>query len=101
MLSLVVYAIVYFSIPFRREICSMEKPDGFYPFLAKVFGDTLIQNGHEHISLMPFLLLNLTFRWGLAGTEMNDRHASDKILFLGTRVVPLQNPLAEERIRFR
>ena len=36
----------------------MEKPDGFYPFLAKVFGDTLIQNGHEHISLMPFLLLN-------------------------------------------
>lgn len=57
LLSLVVYAI-FISIPFRREICSMEKPDGFYPFLAKVFGDTLIQNGHEHISLMPFLLLN-------------------------------------------
>ena len=99
MLSLVAYAISQQHTS-RREICSMEEPIGF-PFLAKVFGDTLIQNGHEHISLMPFLLLNLTFRWGLAGTEMNDRHASDKILFLGTRVVPLQNPLAEERIRFR
>ena len=48
----------------------MEKPDGFYPFLAKVFGDTLIQNGHEHISLMPFLLLNRP--WEACGDEMTD-----------------------------
>ena len=53
-LSLVVYAISN-SIPFRREICSMEKPDGFTRFLK---GDWryLDNNGHEHISLMPFLL---------------------------------------------
>ena len=68
MLSLVVYAISQQHTS-RREICSMEEPIGF-PFLAKVFGDTLIQNGHEHISLMPFLLLNRP--WEACGDEMTD-----------------------------
>ena len=49
--------LLFYSIPFRREICSMEKPDGF---TRSFEGDWryLCENGHEHISLMPFLLFN-------------------------------------------
>ena len=75
----------------------MEKPDGFYPFLAKVFGDTLIQNGHEHISLMPFLLLNPSVG-GLRNEMTNEK--SDRILLLRTRILPMQNHVVEEGIRF-
>ena len=46
----------------------------------------LCENGHEHISLMPFLLYN--FPWEACGDEMTDKK-SDKILLLGSRVFSL------------
>lgn len=57
----------------------------------------LMTHDIKHVSLMSFLLLNRP--WEACGDEMTNEK-SDKILLLGTRILPLQNHVVEEGVRF-
>ena len=85
MLSLVVYAIVLSAYRSGVRYVPWKKPDGFYTVPERPCRSQQL-NGHEHISLMPFLLYN--FPWEACGDEMTDKK-SDKILLLGSRVFSL------------